>query len=53
MAYLQFWSLDSFPLVKIYRDRGCDLVANYFREDGTCGYVIGAVYSDGRYSFHS
>ena len=53
IAYLSLWNL-SFPVVKIYRD-GPDfnLIAHYYREDGTHCYTIGAMWHDGRYGFYS
>lgn len=58
IGYMATWNM-SYPVVEIYPDRDApDLVAVYRREDGTTGYVIGAVWhaddsSGGHYGFHS
>ena len=52
IGYLSTWNM-SYPTVHIFRDGGDDLVAAYFKEDGECGYVIGAVWHDTHYGYHS
>lgn len=52
IGYLSTWN-QSYPKVCIYRDRDNDLVAVYHKEDGERAYVIGAVWHDDHYGFHS
>lgn len=52
IGYLSSWNM-SFPSVIIYADYNQDLVAVYRHEDGSRGYVIGAVWHDDHYGFHS
>lgn len=55
LAYLSTWNL-TFPKVRIQKDFGAnDLIAMFEREDGSIGYVIGAIWDaeDRKYSFHS
>lgn len=52
IGYLSSWNL-SFPKVVIWADSEGDLVANYLNEDGTIGYVIGAVWHEDHFGFHS
>jgi hypothetical protein len=52
IGYLSTWN-HSYPKVCIYRDRGDDLVAVYLNDAGETKYVIGAVWHDDHYGFHS
>jgi hypothetical protein len=52
IGYLSSWNL-SYPRVDIYRDDKTDLVAVYFNGEDVRGYVIGAVWHDDHYGFHS
>lgn len=52
IGYLSSWNL-SFPKVVIWADSDGNLVANYLNEDGTVGYVIGAVWHEDHFGFHS
>lgn len=52
IGYLATWNM-TFPTVEIRADGETDLVAVYRDEEGNIGYVIGAVWHDGRYGFHS
>lgn len=52
LGYLAQWNL-TFPHVDIYPDDDTDLVAVYKTAEGTRGYVIGAVWHDDHYGFHS
>lgn len=54
IGYLSTWSADNYPTVRIYRDgNGPDMAAVYLKGDGELGYVIGAVWHDDHYGFHS
>lgn len=57
IGYLSTWSADNYPIVRIFRDAvdnsGADLGAIYLKADGELGYVIGAVWHDDHYGFHS
>lgn len=56
VGYLSSWGNTinmTYPSVTIYRDRDTDLVAAYKKEDGSNGYVIGAVWNGTNYGFHS
>lgn len=54
IGYLSSWSADNYPIVRIYRDgNGPDMAAVYLKADGELGYVIGAVWHDDHYGFHS
>lgn len=54
IGYLSTWSADNYPIVRIYRDgNGPDIAAVYLKADGELGYVIGAVWHDDHYGFHS
>lgn len=54
IGYLSSWAADSYPIVRIYRDgNGPDIAAVYLKGDGELGYVIGAVWHDDHYGFHS
>lgn len=54
IGYLSSWSADNYPKVRIYRDgNGPDIAAVYLKADGELGYVIGAVWHDDHYGFHS
>jgi len=53
IGYLSTWN-PTFPKVLIYKDnKSPNLMAHYFKEDGDCGYTIGAVWNGEDYSFHS
>lgn len=52
IGYLSSWNLN-YPTVDIYTDGGFDLVAVYRKADGERGYVIGAVWHEDHYGFHS
>lgn len=55
IGYLSTWNM-SYPIVRIYRDGGpysTDLYAVYTDSDGNVKYVIGAVWHDDHYGFHS
>ena len=52
IGYLSTWNL-SYPTVSIFRDGGNDLVAVYHKDDDERAYVIGAVWHDDHYGFHS
>lgn len=49
---LSTWNM-SFPTVDIYPVGETDMVAVYKDENGNVGYVIGAVWHDDHYGFHS
>lgn len=49
---LSKWNM-SFPTVDIYPVGETDMVAVYKDENGNVGYVIGAVWHDDHYGFHS
>jgi hypothetical protein len=53
IGYLSTWSAGEYPKVVITRDGDTDLVAVYYRENGERMYVIGAVWHDTHYGFHS
>lgn len=53
IGYLSTWSSDHYPTVRIYRDGKADMAAVYLKGDGELGYVIGAVWHDDHYGFHS
>ena len=59
IGYLSTWNM-SYPVVEIYHDGGCNLVACYMNEKDERQYTIGAVWhgdhgrpSEGHYGFHS
>jgi hypothetical protein len=52
IGYLSTWN-HSYPKVCIYRDGGNDLLAVYLNDAGETKYVIGAVWHDDHYGFHS
>lgn len=52
IGYLSTWNLN-YPIVKIWRGAGADLDAAYFDADRNRQYVIGAVWHDDHYGFHS
>ena len=52
IGYLSTWNL-SYPTVNIFRDGGDDLVAAYLDDGGNRKYVIGAVWHDDHYGYHS
>jgi hypothetical protein len=49
---LASWNM-SYPTCNIYTDGETDMVAVYLNEQGERGYVIGAVWHDDHYGFHS
>lgn len=52
VGYLSTWNM-TFPKVDIYPDGQTDMTAVYSDENGGRGYVIGAVWHDDHYGFHS
>lgn len=56
IGYLIQWNM-TFPSVTIRRDDthhdDCDLVAVYRDDSGNIGYVIGAVWHEDHFGFHS
>ena len=52
IGYLSTWN-QSYPYVNIYRDGDADLVAVYRDTEGDRKYVIGAVWHDTHYGYHS
>ena len=52
IGYLATWNY-TYPSVTIYADDETDLVAVYRSKDDEIGYVIGAVWHDDHYGFHS
>ena len=52
IGYLSTWNL-SYVRVDIYRDGGDDLVAVYLDGNEDRKYVIGAVWHEDHYGFHS
>ena len=54
IGYLSNWNL-TFPEVSIMicDTKDGELRAVYFRADGSCAYVIGAIFREGKYEFHS
>lgn len=54
IGYLTSWAPASYPIVRIYRDgNGPDLTAVYLKANCELDYVIGAVWHDDHYGFHS
>jgi hypothetical protein len=51
LGYLGTWNM-TYPTVDIYPD-DTDLVAVYKDDTGKTGYVIGAVWHEDHYGFHS
>lgn len=52
LGYLSTWNM-TFPTVDIYTDVDTDMVAVYKDDTGKTGYVIGAVWHEDHYGFHS
>lgn len=52
IGYLSTWN-QSYSCVTIHRDTDADLVAVYRDTEGDRKYVIGAVWHDTHYGFHS
>lgn len=52
IGYLSSWNT-SYPYVTIFRDGGTDLVAVYKDGAGVRQYIIGAVWHDDHYGYHS
>lgn len=52
LGYLSTWNT-TYPVVEIFQDGKTDLVAIYKDADDKTGYVIGAVWHDTHYGFHS
>ena len=53
IGYLTTWNM-TFPRCSIHIDRDLpDMVAYYFDGTGDCRYVIGAIWHDDHYGFHS
>lgn len=56
VGYLSTWCVasDSYPKVTLYaNERDMEITATYWKPDGKLGYVIGAVWHDGHFGFHS
>lgn len=54
IGYLSTWCLKSYPRVKIWADpKQMEMTATYWKEDGSVGYVIGAVWHGEKFGFHS
>jgi hypothetical protein len=55
VGYLSTWSRDGYGFVDIYPNaRQLEMTAVYRKEDsGDVGYVIGAVWHEGHFGFHS
>lgn len=52
IGYLSTWNM-SFPTVEIRAEGGTDMVAVYKDEEDNVRYVIGAVWHNDHYGFHS
>jgi hypothetical protein len=52
IGYLSTWNL-TFPEVNIFSDSKDELTAVYITAEGERGYVIGAVWHEDHYGFHS
>lgn len=52
LGYLSSWNT-SYPTVEIYQDGMTDFTAVYKDDKGDIKYVIGAVWHDTHYGFHS
>jgi hypothetical protein len=52
IGYLSTWNMD-YPVVDIFADGDTDLVAIYCDEYGKRQYVIGAVWHDDHFGYHS
>jgi hypothetical protein len=52
IGYLSTWNM-TYPSVDIYTDGDTDMVAVYKDVLGVSGYVIGAVWHEDHYGFHS
>ena len=52
IGYLSMWNM-TYPSVDIYNDGDTDMVAVYKDVLGVSGYVIGAVWHEDHYGFHS
>lgn len=52
IGYLSTWNM-TFPKVDIYPDGDTDMMALYRDAAGKVGYVIGAVWHEDHYGFHS
>jgi hypothetical protein len=55
IGYLSTWSImgTGYDTVTIFHDRDLDLVAMYARNDGGQHYIIGAVWHEDHYGYHS
>lgn len=56
VGYLSTWAIasESYPKVTLYANaRDIEITATYWKPDGKLGYVIGAVWHDGHFGFHS
>ena len=54
IGYLSTWNQTSYPKVVIYNDgKDANLIAHYYKENGSHGYTIGAVWHGDDYGFHS
>lgn len=52
LGYLSTWNM-TYPTVDIYQDGETDMTAVYSDEQGNRRYVIGAVWHEDHYGFHS
>jgi hypothetical protein len=52
VGYLSTWNMVH-PTMHIYADGETDMTAVYFDADGNRAYVIGAVWHEDHYGFHS
>jgi len=52
IGYLSTWNTN-YPVCKIFCDGKTDLVALYYNDVGERAYVIGAVWHETHYGFHS
>ena len=53
LGYLSQWNF-TFPRVAIHiSSKHDELIARYFRDDNSLGYVIGGVWHDDHFGFHS
>jgi hypothetical protein len=52
IGYMATWNT-TYPTVKIMRDGGSNMVAIYYRHNDDREYVIGAVWHEDHYGFHS
>jgi len=56
VGYLSTWAIagDAYPKVTLYANpKELEITATYWKADGKLGYVIGAVWHEGHFGFHS